>query len=620
MSTVDDTYHVTLDQLRTAATELLRPGVGVLFVTQSRKKLNQHYLKMLRIAALQHDVLDVAAYVQEYTCTTCSKFMARVGHLVMGTDSGVKSIYWNPEVVTDPVMKTVVEGMKRFVEESRITNIFNTDGPYQHYIENTNLGGKPFRHFYIEQVVLSHRVPVLGTAIDTGRISAQMDRVNTLIRIIGEVDLNTVVFVDNLFKSRVIEYVASGKFMMEQFMQLLLNINVLKTLPEYSTSVNPYSQETMVVNSIWKAGMRSMGLLGLRSSMLGELLIRAQEILNAGSSENQVDRLAKFWAEKTSGLNYLRTTAEATESQVAKTARFLEEGDWMASLEQTEAAEIDIPVIWEAKRAWTFEEAHKPTDNGFAAFAEKKGITLTTPSAIVPVDLGYFINEILPFADEIGFVATGITFMPILINGMANREAKPIFSWDTEENRAPFIPWKYSEGYQLHQLRPQSHVLKDREAVLPVLSISTNKAIGYCARNDEDMVFFQFGGISMPMAPRPALFAESMKSEFRDHRRALEDYSRVTEIPRAETQQSISMVFGPRHPRQDRTVAVIIYVRMNDEGQARFGLRDMRYRFDANGWAVAPDFDKYPVITDRSIKAPEVNVAAPSTAGVPVSI
>ncbi|MCY1282874.1 hypothetical protein D9M68_18470 [compost metagenome] len=620
MSTVDNAYHQTLDQLHVASNELLRPGVGVLFVTQVRKKLNQHYLKLVRQAAISHNLPEVEAFVQEYTCSTCSKFMARVGHLVMGTDEGVKSIYWNPEVVTDPVMKTVVEGMKRFVEEARIINLFNTKGPYVLYEEHTNLGNKPFRHFYMDQAVLTHRVPVIGQAIDTGRLTTQMDRMNTLIRLVGEVNLDTVVFVDNLFKSRVIEYVGDNKNTLEQFMQLVMNIAILKTMPAYTAQVNPYSQETLVVNAIWKAGMRAMGLLGLRSSLTGKLLLRAAEILSKGASDNQVQLLAAFWAEQTSGLKYKRTTAEASESQVAKTARFLEEGGWLPSLEQVEAAEIDIPVIWEAARPWTFEEAHKPTDNGFAAFAEKKGAELASPSSIIPVDLGYFMNEVLPFTEELGMVATNLQFQPILINAMANMDAKPIFTYDSAEKRVPFIPWKYQQQFNVRDLQPGPSVIKDREAVLPVLSITTNKAIGYAPRNDEDLIFFQFGGISMPMAPRPTLFAESLIPEFHHHRRALEDYSRVTEIHRAKTQQSISMVFGPRHPRQTGQMALIIYVRLNEEGQTRFGKRDMRYRFDANGWTIAPEFDKHTVFTDRALKDKVEAAPAPSNAGVAVSI
>jgi hypothetical protein len=620
MSTVDKEYHLTLQQLRNASAELLTPGVGVLFVTQARKKLNKHYLLALRNAAVAHGLDDVEAFVKEYDCSTCSKFMSRVGHLVIDSDTGVQSVYWNPTVITDPVFKTVVEAMKRFVEESRIVTVFNEDGHYKHYVQDTVLGGKSFKHFYMDHALLTHRTRALNSPIKVGRVTEQMDRVNALIRITGEVDMTAITVIDGLFQTRLIEHVGSGADTLKRFLELAVAINILKSMPAYTASQNPYAQETMVVNTIWKHAMRSMGLLNLRSSILGELLLRAVELIKEGPSDSRVQKLAAFWTEKTSGLNYLRTTAPASESQITKTARFLEEGGWMESMEQVETAEIDLPVIWAAKRPWTFEAAHTPTNNGFAEFAERKGIVVESASKVLPVDLGYFINEVLPYADELGMLANGIYFMPILVNSMAKESAKPIFSWDSEEVRAPHIPWRYDKQFSLAELNPVPGITKDRESVIPVLSITTNKAIGYVGRNAEDMAFFQFGGISVPDTPRPALFVESMLPIFHEHRRALEDYTRVTMIPRATTQQSISMCFSPRHPQSRDPVPVIVYVRLNPEGQVRFGKRDMRYRFDSNGWMTVPDFSKFPIITNRNPEVKEDPVEPAVSQAAAVSI
>lgn len=619
MSTVHNVYHATLDELRIAAEELLKPGIGVLFVTQARKKLNQHYLKSLRAAATYWDVEDVEAYVQEYTCSTCSKFMARVGHLVMGELTSIKSLYWNPDVVTDPIMKMVVMEMKRFVEESRIVNVYNPAGPYAEYNENTNLGGKPYRHFYMPQELLTHRVAVLNSPIRLEEFSKQFDRVNALIRIVGEVKLQTVMYVDGLFKARDIEYVSTAAETLKFFEELLAGVAIAKSLVEGNPGSNPYSVETAVVNTVWKYAMRHTGLLTLRGSILGKLLLKAEELLETGAREHHKAAMIAFWKESTNGLNYRRTTAPASESQIAKTARFIEEGGWAASLKQVEAAEIELPAIWEAKKVWAFEEEHAPTENDFAAFAAKKGVETPGQKYPTPIDFGHFFNEVLPYVESMGFLATGLTFKPILFNRQADMESKPIFKWDTEEKRAPFIPWRYEQNFNIGQLNPAGTVVKDREVVIPVLSITTSDAVGYAPRNDEALVFLQFGGISMPMAPRPTLFAEALKGELYEHRRAFEDFSKSTQIPRATTQQSISMAFGQRHPKMVGSVEVIVYVRVNDEGVVRFGHRDLRYRFDANGWQVAPDFDKYPVITDR-LAAGASRPAAPVVPDMATSI
>ncbi|QTH80483.1 hypothetical protein PA10_00285 [Pseudomonas phage pPa_SNUABM_DT01] len=596
-------YHEALDELRAASEALLKDGAGVIFTTQCRKKLGEQYLRAMANAAKELN-MDVNEVVTHFRCSTCSRFMARVGHLVISNPENpfaVRSVFWNPAVVTDPLMKLVVAEMKRYVESARIQNVYNVDGPYKQYTEVTNLGGKEFRHYFIPQAVLTHRVPVLNNPISIADFSKKFDQVAALIRFTGEVSLDTVMYVDGLFQARMIEHVGASEKTMGDLKALLASLQVAKSTSDYGLAQGDYNKETILVNTIWMAALRNMNMLSIRGSILGKLLAFTHDALAKGAREAQLDGIKKFWATQTDGLHYQRTTREASESQLSKTARFLEEGGWNESLKQVEAAELDLPVLWQAKEAWTFEEGHKAISNDFAAFAAKKGVELNDPTQPKPIDLGYFINEVLPFVESMGFVATGLTFMPILVNRMANLEAKPIFVYDTLENRAPFIPWRYDRNYSVRELNPLASLTKNGETVLPVLSITSDSTIGYKGRRPQDNdIFFQFGGISMPQAPRPALFAESMDKQFYEHRRAIEDYCRNTIVPRSETQQSISMVFGPRHPQDHSNVFVLLHVRFGEEGKARFGATNVTYRFDARGYTVQPDLSKFEVIRDRT--------------------
>lgn len=593
-------YHESLDLLKEEASALLSNGAGVIFTTNVGKKLNYKYLRLMHEAAVKHG-LNPEEVVKHFNCSTCARFMSRVGHLVVDHEGALRSVYWNPHAVIDPLMKDVVAGMKAYVESARIQNVFNVNGPYRNYTEVTNLGGKEFKHYFIEKNVLVHRTPVLNVPIDMSDFSKKFDQVAAVIRFTNEVNLDTVLFVDSLFQARTIEHVGASEKTVKDLRDLISNLQIAKCLPAYETANNPYDRETVLVNKVWMIAMKNTNLLSIRGSILGKLMTFVQDALSKGARDAQIEGIVKFWREQTSGLKYMRTTREASESQISKTARFLDEGGWNNSLKQVEAAEKDIPVHWEAKQCWAFEEGDEPVVNDFAAFAARKGVEVETKSKPKPIDLGYFINEALQYVDSMGVVATGLSFRPIMINRMADMDAKPIFSWDNEESRAPFIPWRYDHNFMIRDLRPEPSITKDGQTVLPVLSITSDKAIGYVGRRAEDtVVFFQFGGISMPDAPRPALFAESMKPEFYEHRRALEDYSRATRIERSATQQSISMAFGPRHPQQTETVNVLVHVRFNEQGQVLFGCRNAIYRFDANGYVIKPDFEKFGVITDRS--------------------
>jgi hypothetical protein len=106
----------------------------------------------------------------------------------------------------------------------------------------------------------------------------------------------------------------------------------------------------------------------------------------------------------------------------------------------------------------------------------------------------------------------------------------------------------------------------------------------------------------MPYAPHPALFAEAVKGELYDHRRAIEDYSKSTQLPRAEGQQSLGLTFGPRHPLQTGEVKITLHVRLNDTGRVLFDARDMRIVVDGCGYKIKPAVEGMPVVRDRLAK------------------
>ena len=593
-------YHETLDQLAVAAETLLKSGAGVIFVTQARSKLNQFYLSTVAMKAKEHglDEESVKEMVQHYTCSTCSKFMARVGHLVVQDGEETRSVYWDPSVVEDPILRDVVSAMKSYVEDARILNIFNPAGPYSNYEEFTNLGGKGFRHYYIKKELLTHR-KVDGSPIDLPDVKKQFDQFSALIRFTKEVGLKAAMATDSLFEGKYISHVSSSKKNLKAFLELQAHLAAIKASGNYQTTLGEYNQETLLINAIWMFAVKNPNILSIRNSILGQLLRMVEE--GGSSNPDKLKAAQEFWKVNTDGLHYMRTTREASESQLAQTAQFLEEGGWNESLKQIEAAEADIPVHWVAAKRWTFENIQEETQQGFENFVTRK-TKGEQPRDSIPLsmDAGYFFNEVLPYVESMGLVLTNSRFSPVLINRMASMDAKPIFRWDTEETRAPFIPWRYNDPFYVSDLVTDKTIVKDGKIVVPVLSVSSNRAINYGGREEGNpILFFQLGGIGVEWNPKPTLFAEALKPEFHHHRRGLEDYSRETSIPRCKGQQSISLLIGPKNPHVHQHLDLLIEVTYNKDGAIRFSEKSGIYRVNGAGYNVVPNLSRYLVITGR---------------------
>jgi hypothetical protein len=610
-------YHESLDQLQIAAQSKLAPGVGAIFATQQRKKLMKHYLLSIEKVAKAAYPDHIREIVQHYNCAQCSRFMSRVGHLVADGANGLESVFWNPEAVTDPFFKEVVKLMKIFVEEGRITTLFNPEGPYKNYqnITKSEDGTHTWQHYFIQPNYLRHRYAGLDREIDFDQVAKQADRVNSLIKLTKEIDLPTVMWVEQLFQARTLDHLENSEATIKAFADLLANLQVAQSLVSY-TSANDYQKETLLVNRIWVFAMKHRALAALRGSMLGALLKEAAKLMaNEHRTKAHELGLVSFWKSQTSAVKFRRTTAPASSGQLERTANFLQENDWLPSFQQREASEKDVPALWEAKERWTWIEGKKMSaQTDFSEFASRKGVEVEQIKAPIVMDVGYFFNEVLKHVDALGVDMTDMTWKPSLLNIMADLNAKPIFKWDTDERRAPFVPWTYNQNFRAQELVKDKSVVQNGRVILPVLSLSSSTIVGYHTPGTEsEALMLWFGGITMPYAPHPALFADAVKGELYEHRRAIEDYSRETQVPRAEEQQAIGLTFGPRHPNQQGEVKITLHARLNEAGQVLFGAKDIRFVVDGCGYKIKPVTAGLPVIRDRNAVAePEVAPAAES--------
>lgn len=598
MTTKLPDYETTIARLSESAAEKLDGGLyGVLFTTQIRRRLMRLWLDAIaKVASQTMSPEEVKAIVQHYTCAHCAKFMERVGHLVVENGSETKSFYWDASAIDDPFFKQVVTIMATNVEESAITGIFNDKGAYATYTATTTDDEeRVWNHHYINPSILLNRHPGRKSIFNVGEYRRQFAKLSTLVRISGEVNFVTVARVIQLFRTKKLHSINNAIKTAENFGALLGTITGLNMANEGKST---YRITTDVENACWMFAARHPDLLSLRTSSLGRLL------LGCSVPDNDDVAMAE-WKAATNPLNYRRTSAPATEYQVTNTLKYLEENGWLPSFDQREAAEAEIPVHWVAERKWApVVEDKGSAQASFSDFA-KKSKEPTKPVDLGEMDMGYVFNNILPSITSMAFDMTRIGCKPMLINAMVDPTAKPIFKWDKEGDRRTLTPWRYDTVFRCADQIVDNSIKHDDLVLVPVLSIGSSASIGFHAPSADPVLCIFLHGLNYSYPGRPALFADSVKGELYDHRRAIEDYCASTTVPRCETQRALGLTLTPRNPVNHSPFLMTAHAVLNDEGAKLYGGREVTFTFDVNGYLDRPVLKMNEVIYDRTPKVEE---------------
>lgn len=623
-------YHNTLDELGQASNELLKKPHGAFFNTQIRKTLMQKYLFLVASHSLKIHGEDYAVTLRkELTCSMCARFFSRMGAVVYMTREGAQSVYWNPDAVSDPVMKLVVADMKRLVEGSRIMALFNPNGSYAHYTEMTNNGEKPFRHYFVDVNALAPRHPLTSAVMKMPDASTFNSRVEALVRFVLTTPYSAVTIMEQWLESGTIKHVGDSKNTIVMLKDLLAGISIIKATPAYDMLDNPYSQETVLINMIWRKALEDQNLLTLKNSLLGVTITKIVDLEKTGRTEQGIKAIIESWKIQSDGLHHRRPTAPASNNEVARALEFLEVNGYMDSLEQVETSEDMLPVMWETKGKYSPIDEAAPVTGGFAQFASAKKADEVTPKGPYKVagvtDMGYFFNEVLPHVENMAMLIPAATrWCPTFFNTMANPDAKAIFTWDTEENRCPHLMFRYEQPFTMTQMvTPVAQKQPDLYAI-DVLSVTSAYTIGINPTQKETGLVLMLGGMRSPFAPRATLFATSVKNELYEYRKALEEYSSKSSLARTEKDQAVGFPIGPIDPRRslaDRIPTVAIQVKFTPEFAAIMGHKRAVYMIDITGYHVTPDVDKYPCIVNRyaTVEAEPVVELPPEDPVTPVA-
>lgn len=616
-------YHQTLDELGQASSELLKKPHGAFFNTQIRKTLMQKYLFLVASHSIAvHGDAYAAALRQQLNCTMCSRFFSRMGAVVYMTSAGAQSVYWNPEVVSDPVMKLVVADMKRLVEGSRIQSLFNRDGSYASYTELTNNGEKPFRHYYVDATVMIPAHPLTGNVLRMPDANTFNSRVEALVSFVMTTPYSAVTIMEQWLASGTIHHVGDTKNTIVMIKGLLAILGTIKASPEYAALENAYAQESALVNMIWRKALEDQNLLTLKNSLLGVTITKIVNLEKAGRTDKGIQAIIAAWKVQSDGLHHRRPTAPASTGAVDRALEFLETNGYMESLEQVETSEDMIPVMWETKGKFSLLDELPTSTGGFAKFASEKkaGADDNAIHKVVgKTDAGYFFNEVMPHVENMAMMIPVETrWCPTFINTMANPDAKDIFAWDTPENHCPHLMFRYEDPFPMSAMVTPS-VAKAKSGDLhsiDILSVTSAYTIGMNPDPSNTGLLFMLGGMRAPFAPRASLFASSVKGELYEHRKALEEYSAKSSLPRTEKEQAVGFPIGPVDPRQatnNRIQTVGVVVKFTPEFAAIMGHKRAIYMIDIAGYHITPDISKYPRIVDRyAVVKAEPEVEAPA--------
>ncbi len=622
-------YHQTLDELSAACDQLLKQNLGAFFNTQIRKSLSDKYLFLVAQHGLAVNGEDYAVKLrQQLSCSTCARFFNRMGSVVFMSATGAKSVYWNPDAVSDPVMKLVVADMKRFVESARIISLFNPKGSYSTYTEETNYGGQPYRHYYVDADLMVPRHPITGDVLRVPAAGTFNSRVEALVAFAMATPFSAVTIVEQWLAAGTIKHVGSSARTIVMIKGLLAAMAMLKTKSEYLDAPSDYHRETMLVNLIWRKALEDQNLLTLKTSLLGTTITKIVKLEIAGRTDSGIEAIIAFWKTNSSAIHYQRTTAVASDGKLTIALNYLEENDYIRSMEQVEAAEADIPAVWESRGAYTAIDAALPSVGGFAQYAQGQLANNKSATGMYKVpgttDAGYFFNEILQHVESMAIlIPTATRMMPSFFNKQANPDSKPIFVWDTEESPCRLTMYRYQNPIELVRLADKSVKVVSGNYQINILAVTSSLAMGVCKEVAKtNGILFLLDGMRSPIQPGPTLFATTLKGELYEYRRPIEDYSKTTQIERCVGQQAIAFPLGAFDPNADhshRIPSLPVQVKFTPEYAAIMGHSRATYQLDLNGYHVTPDWSKFPVITDRWAKPVEDEAEVAEEPAVPAA-
>jgi len=433
---------------------------------------------------------------QHYTCRTCKHFINQYGGVVTISDKGeTKSVLWNEKDVP-AFFAPSVKALKSIVSKAKVNGVFLSDnkvlgnpitGDWHHV--SVSLPSEIVYHSNLKTVsqMMSEKLEDFKTLI-SGLVAYPIEAVEQAV---------TLLKTESLYRSEKCLGIA------EWFRDIHTN---------RSNTKNSRNRE----NIVWLAvATAPTGFCHIKSSMIGTLL---DDIVDGLS----FDDVSRKFAAKMNPLQYQRPQARPSFGNIQQAEKIVEKLGIEKSLHRRFARLEELNLLWKPKE----KDTNNSTGNGVFSHLLPKDEHETAPINIPCTTMTWekFVKTILPSANDIEFyVKSNDNFSAILT--AENYDAPPILQWDTEEQRNPFSQYVYHNGSSCSNWNLSSGFCKVTGICFtPSMWYGDfehqGKAVYFILDNAKD-TNYRYGGGS-----GNALFPETLKSELREIRSTIEEYSR----------------------------------------------------------------------------------------------
>jgi hypothetical protein len=438
-----------------------------------------------------------------YQCNECRHFIERVGGLVYLNDKGaVKSAIWSDKNVP-AFFRDSVKTLNQMVTKANVTGVFASD--------EATLGTPRTGEWTHNHVVLPKDMVNSSYLKSAYQVSAEkLEDFKMLNRALKEFGLNTVTQALNILKA-------------DAFYRSEKVLGVAEWFNELHTKVNAVRYRKNKENIVWLAvATAPTGFCHIRSSMIGTLL---EDIAN-GLDFNSVK--SRF-EDKMKPTKYQRPQALPTAGNKAQAERIVAKMGIENSFKRRFARLEELNLTWTPKQ-------QKPANNGITTgvfgHVQTKGVTFPQSAYVPEVTMTWerFSREVLPFAEEIEYAISGGYDSFSAIVTADDMTAPPIIQWDNEEQRNPFSWYLYSSGSRASDFNLTSGYTK-------VTGITYQPSMWYDENPHQGKgVFFILDGARdmRYLGAGSALFPEILKSELREVRSTIEEFSRTGTIQGAD--------------------------------------------------------------------------------------
>jgi hypothetical protein len=432
---------------------------------------------------------------QHYNCNACRRFINRFGGLVMISPSG-KAVPLLSDDVSD-FFKPALKVMIQRIESAKVTGVFLT--------EKLVLGEPVTGEWSHMSVQLNRQIFTARLKNADQAMAEKLEDYKMLISGLIEFPLHAVTQA-----VRVLE--ADALYRSEKVLGVAV---FLKKLHEDRASVKNSKAKT---NLVWQAvATAPAGFCHIKSSMIGTLL----EDINAGLP---FEDIAKKFADKMHPLRYQRPTAAPSVGNVQQAEKIVEKLGIENSLKRRFARFEDLETVWVPRITMDSVPSggvfSKVKTKNPAAAESKNELDLPLETMTVEKFRKKVLPDVLKIEIEVPIHGGFTAFVTA-----EDMDAPPIVQWDVPEQRNPMSWYFYSNGSRANDWN-----LKTGWAKVTALCESPCHWFGRSTPNYPEALFFIIDGAKDKRDSGSALFPEILKSDLREIRSTIEEFSRTAKI------------------------------------------------------------------------------------------